>query len=473
MDNDFFSVLILDDEPIFVASIIYLCKKNEIKMNSHFCDDSLENDIRKNNVILILINLECGNNDSLSIIKNLRESFSSTQLRIIALYSDENAYLIHDFEETGANDVLQKTATYEIFINRIKKQLEQTTKYSNQLDAPFERPTKRILTCHSCLSIVSKNENFCSNCKETRPGPEWKTTKQDLGKSGKRLGNAITPQIVIVQFLKKGTYSELYRAQNIKTKKMYVVTYVKYQKTSSKRSDFQNVRNSILSVAGINVSGENILKVIDMFSINNNTSALLSPFLKGESLKTLIQRKEKLSFEKAIQIITGVIHGVLHAHNRGFIHQDLTPTSVYLHYEREHCIVKVRNFGLTIWKGSYLHSSAVFAHPEYASPEQLLKNIANKKSDIYGIGGILYFILTGKPPNSPYITLELLNKRHIQQPPSLSLEYGKKNKSIKFFDRIIARAMAPDPEERYENLEKMLNDIANFKEATKKRFSRF
>ncbi|HXG58532.1 MAG TPA: serine/threonine-protein kinase [Thermoanaerobaculia bacterium] len=117
-------------------------------------------------------------------------------------------------------------------------------------------------------------------------------------------------------------------------------------------------------------------------------------YIEGGTLRSVVQRRRSLSPEDAISIVAEVCRAVAHAHGKGVIHRDLKPENVMIDSEGD---VFVMDFGLArvSEEPALTQSGAIMGTPFYMSPEQLSGGKVDERSDIYSIGLILYYCLTG------------------------------------------------------------------------------
>jgi len=118
-------------------------------------------------------------------------------------------------------------------------------------------------------------------------------------------------------------------------------------------------------------------------------------FIEGATLRAVVQRRSKLPAEDAISVAVEICRAVAHAHSKGVIHRDLKPENVMIDNEGD---VFVLDFGLAraVTDPGITVSGVVMGTPLYMSPEQLAGEPVDERSDIYSIGLILYYCLTGE-----------------------------------------------------------------------------
>jgi serine/threonine-protein kinase len=126
---------------------------------------------------------------------------------------------------------------------------------------------------------------------------------------------------------------------------------------------------------------------------------LVMEFLRGCTLAHLGYETRPLAEADALKIVALVCEGVGHMHDRGFIHRDLKPENIMLCCDRT---LRVMDFGLASPPLRHRHALArltpIFGTPEYMAPEQVEQGPIDERTDIYGLGAILYELLTGAVP---------------------------------------------------------------------------
>jgi serine/threonine-protein kinase len=118
-------------------------------------------------------------------------------------------------------------------------------------------------------------------------------------------------------------------------------------------------------------------------------------YIDGSTLRALIERRGPLSSEDAISVVVEICRGVAHAHSKGVIHRDLKPENVMIDNEGD---VFVLDFGLAriAEEPGFTRSGEILGTPFYMSPEQLGGGKLDERSDVYSIGLVLYYCLTGE-----------------------------------------------------------------------------
>jgi hypothetical protein len=178
---------------------------------------------------------------------------------------------------------------------------------------------------------------------------------------------------------------------------------------------------------------------------------IVMEFVEGETLADLLRREGRLSPEQAGQIAARVAEALEHAHRRGLVHRDVKPGNILLDRAGN---VKVADFGIAKSlqeTDRFTRTGTVLGTATYLAPEQAAGDGATPASDIYGLGVVLYEMLTGRVPfeaETP-VAVALAHQTQAPAPPSLLAPVPST------LEGIIMRALAKDPGQRFRSAGEM------------------
>jgi hypothetical protein len=210
----------------------------------------------------------------------------------------------------------------------------------------------------------------------------------------------------------------------------------------------------------------NIVQTFDFGQVDG-ALYLVMEYINGEDLAALIRREGPWTFARAARLFVQVCSGLVDAHESGIVHRDLKPENLMVVRRRdgaEH--VKVLDFGLAKLReratdpGAAAASSGgqVIGTPYYMAPEQVRGEPLDARADIYSVGASLYRVLTGVPPFDAPSPMSVLAKHLTDEvvPPRARVPERALPPEA---DRIVLRAMAKLPAERYASAIEMREDL--------------
>jgi len=186
---------------------------------------------------------------------------------------------------------------------------------------------------------------------------------------------------------------------------------------------------------------------------------LVMEYVVGKDLEEMVMRDGPLEVSKACHLIHQVACALDAAFSRQMVHRDLKPSNVLVTADHR---AKLLDFGLARdFRLQLTEPGAMLGTIEYMAPEQAI-DAANVdiRADIYGLGGTLFWALTGQQPFPPRSSIPLeLNRRRVEPAPSLR----SRNSSLPAeLDKVVAQMLAPNPEQRYPNPKVVMRALEPF-----------
>ncbi len=185
----------------------------------------------------------------------------------------------------------------------------------------------------------------------------------------------------------------------------------------------------------------NIVHIYDVGAYADGLPYLIMEYLPGGTLRNRMQGA--LPADEALAICRQIAQGLAVAHAQGIIHRDVKPSNILF---RADGIAVLTDFGIAKQHGSQeiTRGGSTLGTPYYLSPEQALGQPVDGRSDLYGLGVMLYEMLTGNKPFEGESTIATV-LHHIQTPPPpLPPELAA-------YQPLLNRLLAKQPEQRYPN----------------------
>ncbi len=218
------------------------------------------------------------------------------------------------------------------------------------------------------------------------------------------------------------------------------------------------------------LSHPNIVSVFEVFMLQDRLTMVME-FVPGPSLSQ-VRGEFAMAERQAAGIVLKLAQAVAHAHQRGVIHRDLKPANVLLYWPTEEqansqdldrAIPKLTDFGLAkVATGNRLtRTGEMIGTPSYMAPEQTLGDgqTSAPSVDIYGLGAVLYDLLTGTPPHvgeNPLATLLAVRER---EPVAPSVLRPKLSQDL---ETICLKCLQKLPQNRYANVTDLCDDLNAF-----------
>lgn len=197
-------------------------------------------------------------------------------------------------------------------------------------------------------------------------------------------------------------------------------------------------------------------------------SFIAMEYVEGENLAQKI-RKRPLPLDEALNLVTQVADGIQAAHERGVVHRDIKPGNVMIDAKSR---AKVMDFGLAHLEEAtkITRTGTIIGTPAYMSPEQVRGEKVDYRTDIWSLGVVLYEMVTGRLPfqgeSGQAVALSIQNE---QPEPTTALRSG----IPKELDRIVSKALAKNPGERYQHVDELLVDLRSLKQQLESEPSRY
>ena len=179
--------------------------------------------------------------------------------------------------------------------------------------------------------------------------------------------------------------------------------------------------------------------------------------LEGRTLQQMLRDPARLPFASIAEIVAQVADALDHAHRFGIVHRDVKPANIVVSPTGR---AKLADFGIAhVTSSSMTQTGAALGSPKYMSPEQILGQPVDPRSDVFSLGVVLYEMLTRRTPfehGGDSTVFALLYRIPAEaHPPAGSLDPG----IPPGFDRILARALAKSAPERYQRAGDMAGEL--------------
>ena len=202
------------------------------------------------------------------------------------------------------------------------------------------------------------------------------------------------------------------------------------------------------------LSHPNIVSIYDRGEAEG-TYYIAMEVVEGKSLKEVIRTSGRLRPAQAIAYTRQILSALRFAHRNGIVHRDIKPHNILVGPEER---LKVTDFGIARAGASQMtETGSIMGTAQYLSPEQARGAQVTGASDLYSVGIVLYEMLTGEVPFTGDTPVEIAMK-HLNEPPKPPSARAPGIPAD--LDRVVVRALAKSPDDRYASAEELDSDLA-------------
>src|SRR6266436_3327 len=207
------------------------------------------------------------------------------------------------------------------------------------------------------------------------------------------------------------------------------------------------------------LSHPNIVTIFDVGQ-EGETAYIAMELLEGRSLHQMLKDPQRIPFHAAADIITQVAEALEHAHKFSIVHRDVKPANVVVSPSGR---AKLTDFGVAYVPASNVtQTGSALGSPRYMAPEQVLGQPIDSRADLFSLGVVLYELLTKRTPFEwPGDTTVFALMQRIAGEPHPPLRQIDPQ-IPEGFERIMDRALAKRPQDRYQKAAEMASDLRNY-----------
>lgn len=213
------------------------------------------------------------------------------------------------------------------------------------------------------------------------------------------IGELVAERYLITDMISQGGMGAVYVASDVRLPQQFAIKVLKQPQTPD-QSLIQRFRQEAEAVCRIN--HDRVARVFDFGFMADDRAYIVMEYVAGRTLATLVEERGALDPIEAAKIIMMAAEGIDAAHRLGIVHRDLKPENVMILDDPDGGKrVKVLDFGIAKLKNTdegqgYTQPGFVIGTPAWMSPEQLLGEALDVRSDVYSLGLVAFTLLTGE-----------------------------------------------------------------------------
>ena len=311
-------------------------------------------------VDLLVLDIMMPGLTGIDVLRRLRAEHSSVQLPIIMATAKDQSEDVVEALDAGANDYVTKPLDFAILLARVHAHLRAK---------------------HAAASTVDDEVKYSFG--DMKPGL------------------VLADKYRLEHEVGRGNFGVLFRATHLSFQQPVALKIL--QANLSDQDGESLARFQQEGMSAFRLKHPNAVSVLD-FCVAHGLAFLVMELLEGETLEQRMVRKRRLPERVCADILDQICEVLEEGHNLGIIHRDIKPANIFLHDTPRGEMVKVLDFGIAKLVGEAAAGQhltvdeGVLGTPAYMAPERLNGKDYDGRSDVYGVGVVLYQMLSGCLP---------------------------------------------------------------------------
>jgi serine/threonine-protein kinase len=310
-------------------------------------------------------------------------------------------------------------------------------------------PEDRYLTPAEMLEdLASDAGTFETRAASVVPGPL--TGAEDRARWEAWLRRALGDDYELLALLGTGGFGRVYRVRDLHLERL-VALKVLHPALTQDPEVIERFRREAQLAARLN--HPNIVNIYDIggrFGLLWYTMELID----GPSLAQLVERNGPLPLEQVLRLLREALSALAHAHGFGLVHRDIKPENMLIDPSGS---LQITDFGLALaLRGKYGGATSQSGTPQFASPEQLLGERVDQRSDLYSLAAVAYYALLGTPPFPGATTEQVLARQTTNQFPHPREHRDDVSEAL---ESVLDRALSADVESRFPSAAEFLQAV--------------
>ncbi len=290
------------------------------------------------------------------------------------------------------------------------------------------------------------------------PGPMPPARSANIRVTTAQFSSLIGNRYQIVKRIGQGGMGKVYEVNHIHLARKFALKIISNQVAETDEARELFYREARFASA---MAHPAITSVVDFGEDEKVGMFMVMEFVDGEPLNKMLFREKQMSVKKACEIILAVAEALHYIHRQNVVHCDIKTENILIGEEeieakRTRMVVKLLDFGLARSLVASRASTSLSGTPHYVAPERIRGEPASPASDVYGVGILMYELLTGQVPwDGPVQKILSGHLDEVPRQPSKLIEGGLDPA----LERLILHALAKRPAERHKDMAAFIYEL--------------
>jgi serine/threonine-protein kinase len=300
-------------------------------------------------------------------------------------------------------------------------------------------PESRYLTASEMLEDLASDAGSF----DARPvilGEAPVALEEDRARWEKRLRRALGDDYELLELLGTGGFGRVYRVRDLHLEREVALKVLHPSLTQDPEVVERFRREAQLAAR---LSHPNIVNIYDIAG-RSGLIWYTMELIHGPSLAQLVEREGPLPLDRVLGLLREALSALAHAHGSGLVHRDIKPENMLIDRDGS---LQITDFGLALaLRGKFGGATSQSGTPQFASPEQLLGERVDQRTDLYSVAAVAYYALLGQAPFPGITTEQILAQQTTNQFPTSK---GRRDDVSEALEQVLDRALSADVEARY------------------------
>jgi serine/threonine protein kinase len=274
--------------------------------------------------------------------------------------------------------------------------------------------------------------------------------QEDKARWEKRLRRALGDDYELLSLLGTGGFGRVYRVRDLQLEREVALKVLQPLLTRDPEV-VERFRREAQLAAKLNHPN-----IVNIYEIGGRSGLLwyTMELINGPSLAQLVEKEGPQPLDRVLRLLREALSALAHAHGSGLVHRDIKPENMLIDPSGS---LQITDFGLALaLRGKYGGATSQSGTPQFASPEQLLGERVDQRSDLYSLAAVAYYALLGAPPFPGRTAEQVLAKQTTEQLPQSRTLRDDVGQALQ---RVLDRALRADVAQRYSSAAEFLQAL--------------